>query len=380
MPKFSCSRSSINGLFALLSLLPLITYGAQEGATKVRPATEVQKISNCPSKKSLQIGGALQGNALSLKGIVSTLPAAEGVAVQGFKNPFAITTDGTNLYVADRSNNIIRKIEINSGAVTTLAGVATSSGSANGSGAAATFDSPTGITTDGTYLFVTDTDNHTIRKVAIDSGLVTTLAGTPGVNGSTDATGAAASFDSPTGITTDGTHLFVADSYNHAIRKIAISTGEVTTLAGNFAEAGSTDGTGAAASFDRPSGLTTDGKNLYVTDQRNHNVRKIVIATGEVTTLAGTTGKPGKLDGVGSAASFSFPENITTDGTHLYVADSNNNNIRKIAITTGDVTTLVGNDSGLDVAASFNYPAGITSDGSNLFVADTANNTIRKIY
>ncbi|MET0357161.1 MAG: hypothetical protein ABW044_10310, partial [Cellvibrio sp.] len=274
MPKFSCSRLSINSFFALLTLVPVIAYGSQEGAPNDQSATEVQNISNCPSKTSSQIGGTLQGKILNLKGIVSNLPAAENAPVDSFNNPFAITTDGTNLYVADRSSNTIRKIAISSGAITTLAGAASVAGNANGTGTAATFESPTGITTDGTYVFVTDTDNHTIRKIAIDSGLVTTLAGTPGVNGNVDATGAAASFDSPTGITTDGTHLFVADSHNHSVRKIAIATGEVTTLAGNT-EAGDMDGVGTAASFDRPSGIATDGKNLYVTDQRNHNIRKI---------------------------------------------------------------------------------------------------------
>ena len=91
-----------------------------------------------------------------------------------------------------------------------------------------------------------------------------------------------------------------------------------------------TDGTGAAASFKFPYGTTTDGTNLYVADTGNNTVRKIVIATGVVTTLAGTAGVTGSTDGTGAAASFNRPGGITTDGTNLYVADTGNNTVRKI--------------------------------------------------
>jgi len=113
----------------------------------------------------------------------------------------------------------------------------------------------------------TTTDNTTT------SGAVTTLAGT-GSSGSANGTGTSASFNCPVGITTDGTNLYVADTYNHLIRKIVISTGAVTTLAGT-GSSGSANGTGTSASFSYPSGITTDGTNLYVADQVNHLIRKI---------------------------------------------------------------------------------------------------------
>jgi DNA-binding beta-propeller fold protein YncE len=123
----------------------------------------------------------------------------------------------------------------------------------------------------------------------------------------------------------------VADFNNNTIRKIVIATGDVTTLAGNALQpAGHTDAIGAAARFSTPVGITTDGTNLYVAEQYNHTIRKIVIATGAVTTLAGTAGTPGSTDATGAAASFNGPHAITTDGTNLYVADFNNNTIRKI--------------------------------------------------
>jgi sugar lactone lactonase YvrE len=237
-----------------------------------------------------------------------------------------------------------------------------------------------GITTDGTNLYVSDTGNHRIRKIVISTGVVTTLAGSS--QGSTDHnTGTSASFNAPEGITTDGTNLYVSDTGNHRIRKIVISTGVVTTLAGS--SSGSTDhNTGTSASFNAPRGITTDGTNLYVVDKGNHRIRKIVISTGVVTTLAGSSS--GNTDATGTSASFNNPVGITTDGTNLYVADKDNDRIRKIVISTGVVTTLAGSSSGFanhntGTSASFNAPQGITTDGTNLYVSDNGNHKIRKI-
>jgi hypothetical protein len=209
------------------------------------------------------------------------------------------------------------------------------------------------------------------------STAVTTLAGSS--EGSTDATGTSASFYRPHGITTDGTNLYVGEG-NHRIRKIVISTRVVTTLAGS--SSGSTDATGTSASFKYPKGITTDGTNLYVSDYSNHRIRKIVISTGVVTTLAGSSS--GSTDTADGTPSFFSPWGITTDGTNLYVADSSNNRIRKIVISTGVVTTLAGGSSGstdhnTGTSASFNIPRGITTDGTNLYVSDTGNHRIRKI-
>jgi sugar lactone lactonase YvrE len=322
------------------------------------------------------------GAVTTLAGSAEPAGSADGTGTAArFKNPYGITTDGNNLYVADTYNNTIRKIVIAAGEVTTLAGSAGSSGSANGTGAAARFNYPQGITTDGTNLYVTD-GNSTIRKIVIATGEVTTLAGS-GLAGFTDGTGAAARFKYPCGITTEGTNLYVADTGNNTIRKIVIATGEVTTLAGSGL-AGSANGTGAAAKFNNPSGITTDGSNLYVADTYDNTIRKIVIATGEVTTLAGS-GLAGSTDGTGTAAKFNNPSGITTDGTNLYVADTNNNTIRKIVIATGAVTTLAGSAGlegsadGIGAAATFNNPGGVTTDGISLYVTDSNNELIRKI-
>lgn len=285
-----------------------------------------------------------------------------------FKNPLGITTDGANLYVTDTSNNIIVKVVIATGAVTTLAGSAGLSGSIDGTGSAARFNGPMGITTDGVNLYVTDTNNQTIRKVVIKSGTVTTLAGYAGATGSIDGTGSAARFNTPAGLTTDGTNLYMADSGNGIIRQVVITTGRVTTLAGSAGSFGSADGTATTAQFFFPTGITTDQTNLYVTAA--NTVRKVVIATGAVSTLAGSYGWGGSTDGAGSSARFSGPKmGITTDGINLYVTDSDNQTIRKVAIATGVVTTLTGS-AGTNSEVLFRNPTSITTDGTSLYLTD----------
>jgi hypothetical protein len=287
--------------------------------------------------------------------------------------------------VADSDNHTIRKVVIATGVVTTVAGTAGAIGSTDGTGAAARFYLPSGITTDGTNLFVSDGYNNTIRKVVIATGVVTTVAGTAGAIGSTDGTGTAARFSLPYGITMDGTNLYVADSNNCTIRKVVIATGVVTTVAGTAGAFDSKDGTGTAAMFSLPYGITTDGTNLFVADTDNHTIRKVVIATGVVTTVAGTAGVFGSTDGIGATARFKNPFGITTDGTNLFVADSYNWTIRKMVIATGVVTTVAGtagaygSTDGTGGAARFSGLRSITTDGTNLFVADSDNHTIRGI-
>ena len=299
--------------------------------------------------------------------------------------PKGITNDGTNLFVADTCSDTIRKIVISTGEISTLAGTAYAIGSADGAGATARFFGPGGITTDGTNLYVSDTYNNTIRQIVIATGTVTTLAGTAGVQGSTDAAGAAASFNRPFGITTDGTNVYVADAENNTVRQIVIATGAVTTLAGTQGLPGCTDATGIAARFSGAAGIIGVGLNLYVADTNNDTVRQIVKSSGVVTTIAGQAGNPSSSDGIGSAAQFLNPNDVATDGTNLYVADRLNSTIRKIVIATGAVTTLAGtplttgSTDATGASALFYYPQGIATDGTNLYVADTFNSTIRKI-
>lgn len=323
-------------------------------------------------------------SSVPFSALTSTLLDGTG-SMARFLSPTGITNDGLNIYVADTANDSIRQVVISSGVVTTLAGTAGAKGTTDGTGTAARFSSPHGITTDGANLYVVDTVNNTIRQVVIASGVVTTIAGTAGSSGSSDGTGVSALFKSPYGITTDGTNLYVADTGNNSIRQLVIASGEVTTLAGTAGASGSIDGTGTAAQFSSPYGITTDGTNLYVADTFNHTIRKIVIASGVVTTLAGTAGTSGSTDGTGTAAQFNNPFLITSDAQNLYLPDTMNNTIRKIEITTGVVTTLAGtagtsgSSDGTGATALFKSPYGITTDGTMMYVTDTGNNTIRQL-
>jgi len=350
--------------------------------------TASANVTNVTVNCGSLMGGAIQLAISSLTGASTVLAGpsagtttsgntdATGTAAR-FSFPRGATTDGTNIYVADESNHRIRKIVISTGVVTTVAG--NGSGNTDGTGTSALFSSPRGVTTDGTNLYVADSGNHRIRKIVISSGVVTTLAGNG--SGNTDGTGTAALFNSPEGITTDGTNLYIADTSNHRIRKIVISSGVVTTLAGNGS--GSTNGTGTAALFNTPTGITTDGINLYVVDVVNHRIRKIVISTAVVTTFAGNGS--GSTDGTGTAALFNFPDGITMDGTNLYVVDYGNHTIRKIVISSAAVTTIAGSvgntgdSDGTGTAALFNQPRGITTDGTALYIGGYQTNKIRKI-
>jgi hypothetical protein len=361
-------------------------------------------VGNVSVSCASQMGGAMQGIALNLVPTVSTLAS-------GFILPLGITSDGTNLYVADRTSHRIRKIVIATGVVTTLAGTG-AMGAADGDGATATFQYPSGITTDGANLYVADMGNNKIRKIVIATGFVSSLTGLAntapvyvvGMNTAVDGPSASATFSYPEGLTTDGTNLYVADLLNHKIRKVVIATGDVSSLTGvanTAGVAGAADGTSMVATFNQPLGITTDGTNLYVADTLNNKIRKVVIATGDVSSLTGVASTPGPtsltctatpstcaVDGTVASATFHLPSGITTDGSNLYVADTLNNKIRKIEIATGIVSSLTGGANiagaagvadGTGAAATFYSPSGITSDGANLYVTDRSNNTIRQI-
>ena len=304
-------------------------------------------------------------------------PGKDGpAAIATVYMPADVTTDGINLYIADAGNHTIRMMNLSTGIFSTLAGNRGNAGATDGYGNAARFYDPTGVTTDGTNLYVAEWVNKIIRKVVVATGETITLAGSAGVDGSVDGVGAAVSFSSPNHITTDGFNLYVTDSKNNTIRKIVISSGEVSTLAGTAGVAGSADGIGSVASFNYPNGITTDGQNLYVTEN-NHTVRKIVISTGAVTTLAGKAGMKGSSDGIGVNSSFSYPDGITTDGKNLYVSDVGNHEIRRIVISTGVVSTIAGSTN--SSLSTIGEPWGITTDGTSIYFVDNTNNSIRKI-
>lgn len=247
-----------------------------------------------------------------------------------------VAYDGsTYIYVTNYNTHNIYRINATTGTFITFAGTG-SSGSANGTGTAASFNFPQGITYDSAgFLYVADTSNSTIRKITVPGAVVTTLAGLAGTTGSADGTGTAARFQFPYDLEYDGFgNVYVADTSNNTIRKIVVSTGVVTTFAGLAGTSGSTNGIGTAARFNFPNGVTCDGNNkrVYVTDRNNQIIRQIIVNNASVTTLAGLAGTSGDANGTGSAARFYRPQGATVNKTTgvLYVLDTYNQKMKKI--------------------------------------------------
>ncbi len=305
-----------------------------------------------------------------------------------FDNPSYLFGAGNKLYVTEQLNHAIRQTDLTSVSFTTLAGSPNpKSGSTDASGDKARFKFPGGTWGDGQgNLYVSDTNNHTIRKIVISGGATTTLAGTAGSSGTTDGTGSAARFSFPEGLWGDGLgNLYATDTGNHTIRKIVISTGVVTTLAGTAGTSGTTDGTGTAAFFNAPHALWGDAATLYIADKDNHSIRKIVVSSGVVTTFAGQSGTSGSTDASGTSALFNLPLGIWGDNTNLYVTEGGNHTIRKIVISNQAVTTFAGvsgtsgSNNGTGTGAKFNFPHSVWGDGTNLYVVDLSNHVIRQV-
>ena len=265
-------------------------------------------------------------------GGVTTIAGQPGTSSVTFQDPSSVAVDSSgNIYVADTMNNAIRKIA-SSGAITTLAGNVGAAGASDGIGIAAAFNRPQGIAADSSgNLYVADTNNCMIRKIVASTGAVSTLAGEAGVTGSADGAGTAAMFNYPSALAVDTSgNVYVADTENHTIRAIT-PAGLVTTVAGIAGSSGCADGVGKAAQFNSPSALAVDttSGNLYVADTDNFTIRMVVPSTGVVTTLAGIVGTSGSTDGSGSTALFYSPSGIATDSSgNLFIADTDNHTIR----------------------------------------------------
>jgi streptogramin lyase len=309
-----------------------------------------------------------------------------------FLQPYGAAIDAAgNLYVADKGNNLIRRISPYTTNVTTIAGDG-NAGFTDGMGTNAEFNNPSSVAVDASgNLYVADAGNNAIRRIDAVTTKVTTLAGS-GASGFSNGVGTNASFGLPFGICVDGnTNIYVADTGNHLIRRIDARTTNVTTYAGNGTR-GYSNAVGIRASFNQPFGICVDAAgNLEIADAGNNAIRRIDARTN-VTTLAGSTnGTPGFADGMGTAATFHAPSGVAADWQgNLYVSDTGNNAIRKI-LTNGVVKTIAGNttnsqffnlaggfSNGLGTNAAFSIPCSLTVDGlGNVYVADSLNNAIR---
>ena len=285
--------------------------------------------------------------------------------------PAGLANDGRAVYVANSRNNTIEAIDPASKSLRVVAGKLFQQGSNDGTGDSARFNSPDGMTINGQNLYLCDTNNSDIRQVSI-SGTVTTVAGTANIAGTEDGTGSAAHFNLPTQIATDGTSLYVADSGNNSIRRITLADFKVKTIAGQSGTSGKTEGGMDKSLFSGPRGVAVDKKAIYVADTGNDVIRMIDISTLQTSTLAGT-GEEGDKDGAAMEAQFNNPGAICTDGAFLYVLDADNHSIRKIDLNAKTVTklTLVNGHIGSGCT--------LTSDGKQLYFSDTTENAVEVV-
>lgn len=310
-----------------------------------------------------------------LAGSIGGQGNADGVGrAARFNNPHGVAVDAAgNVFVADSDNHVIRKIAP-SGLVTTFAGMAGEAGDADGAGSAARFNNPEGVAVDGAgTIFVADTSNHVLRRIT-QAGVVSTFAGSSTQYGAVDGVGSAARLVFPIGVAFDRTGmLYFTDGTT--IRKVTPAA-EVTTIAGRPSD---------AVHFSQPMAIAADSVgNVFVADAIAETIRKIV-PSGEVTTFAGLQGNWGTADGTGTNARFAYPDGLAIDGAdNLYVGDGANSTVRKITpaavvSTFAGAPLSMGADDGL-TGARFWSPAGLAVDGTgNVLVADQPNQAIRKI-
>jgi sugar lactone lactonase YvrE len=313
--------------------------------------------------------------------------------------PSSIVFDAQgNLYFAETGNHVVRKVT-SAGIITTVAGSGVQGFSGdNGPAIAAQLDSPAGLALDSAGdLYIADSHNHRVREVAAATGVIATIAGT-GVAGFSGDGGlaTAARLDLPTALALDALgNLYVADTNNHRVRRIAAATGAITTVAGNGVEAFAGDNAPAtAASIDSPNGLALDAAgNLYIADTHNGRVRMVSAATGLISTVAGAGVVAGNVQsfggdgGAATAASLALPRGLTMDAAgNLYFADSANHRIRRIS-PTGVITTVAGQgtenfagDGAPAVAANLDSPRSVAiSPAGLLTLADSDNQRVRQL-
>ncbi len=301
-----------------------------------------------------------------------------------------------NVYIADRVNNRIRKVAAGSGIISTIAGNGTLGYSGDGTAAnLAELNNPSGIAVDASgNIYIADAGNHCIRKVMASSGIINTIAGT-GITGFIDNVPATiAQLSNPTGIALDlSGNIYIADLNNSRIRKIAVGSQIITTIAGGgICPSGSFCGDGGlatAAALNKPMGITIDASgNIYIADTGNNRIRVISAETGVINTIVGTglVGFSGD-GGQATAAYIHNPYGVAVDNYgNVYVSDNLNNRIREVTAGIEIINTIAGNglgsyagDGWIPAAAELHNPYGIAIDANgNLYVADCNNQRIRR--
>lgn len=336
-------------------------------------------MQGCP----LNLSAAVSTFAGPAPGCYATCPNGStdgsGTTVRFANSRGIVTNDGVVFYIVDQGTARVRRMNSSTGEVVTF-----STGGIN---------QATGIAIDANNIYVTDGGDHQIVRIPLGTATPADWVSSAGL-GVADGVGIGGIFfNTPYGPTVHNGVLYVADLGNHKIRAINTLTASTSTIAGTASgvagAAGDTDGVGTAARFNAPGAVATDGIYLYISDSGNHKIRRMNIATAEVTTLAGPAAgcspacPPGAVDGPANTARFTSPGGLVTDGFYLYVGDGGSNRVRRIDLTTGNVSTLAGGSAGdadgVGASVQFNLPYAGASDGRSLFWTDFQNYKIRRI-
>jgi sugar lactone lactonase YvrE len=306
--------------------------------------------------------------------------------------PSAVIFDAQgNLYIAETANHTVRKVDPTD-QISTVAGTGTQGYSGDGGPATqAQLDSPQGLALDTKHLYIADTHNNRIRSIDLATGLITTIAGGKAGFDGDSGPATAAHLNQPNALAVDSDgNIYIADSQNHRIRKIT-SAGVISTIAGTGVEGFSGDGGAAvSAALDAPAGLAVDSdKNLYIADTHNNRIRKVSASTGIISTIAGIGSPSYSGDGAqASNAGLALPHGLTVDAAgNLYLADTANHRVRRIATTTGIITTIAGGgvqrfsgDGGPADKASLDTPRSPAISPASLpVIADTGNERVRQL-
>ncbi|HEY1986261.1 MAG TPA: Ig-like domain repeat protein [Terracidiphilus sp.] len=312
--------------------------------------------------------------------------------------PSSLVLDGAgNMYIADSGHHRIRKVDAATGLISTVVGNGNALYSGdNGAAVNATLNTPSGIAIDGAgNLYIADTGNNVVRKVAASTGKITTFAGNINATALGDGGPAtSANLNQPQGVTVDPAgNLFIADTNNHRIRRVDVNTGIINTVAGNGTTAvngsgsySGDNGPAIAAGLNFPFAVAFDAAgDMYIPDASNNRVR-MVNTSGVITTFAGvgTVGNSGD-GGPATSAGLWYPAGVIVDAAqNTYISDSQNNSIRKVSAASGNISTVVFNSksfgNGGVSTISLYGPRGLALDGSgNLFIADYLFMRIREV-
>src|SRR5437762_2485230 len=355
---------------------------------------------NCVIRKV----GAVTGTISTVAGTGGTCDfAGDGgpATAAALSFPAGAAFDGTgDLIIADQSNCVIRKVNMTTGTISTVAGTGGACGFAGDGGpaAAAELYLPAGVALDvAGNLFIADQDNFVIRRVDAMTHQISTVAGTPGISGFAGDGGpaTAAELSTTTGVALDGAgNLFIADTGNCVIRKVVAATGAISTVAGIGGACGFAGDGGAAtaAELNLPFDVVLDGAgDLFIADSGNCVIREVAAATGAISTVAGIGGACGFAGdgGAATAAELNLPFDVVLVGAgDLFIADSGNCVIREVAAATGAISTVAGiggacgfaGDGSAATAAELNVPMGFAFDATGkLFVADSSNGRVRRV-